>query len=92
MTQLTTIKRLAGQTVDILTQATSFPYTPTASLVGITAVNDGVDTVTIVVNNGEKDITINLTINARSGQWFFKTITSINITAGSTFQIQLIGG
>ena len=92
MTQLSIIKRLGGRTIDILTQASSFPYTPTATLVGIAAMNDGADTVTIVVNDGEKNITINLTTNGRSGQWFFKEITSINVTAGTTFQIQLVGG
>lgn len=78
-------------TYDIITQADSYPYIPEVQLVGIEAVNDGADTVTIVIDDGSKDITINITTNARTYSGYFQAIKSINVTAGTTFQIELRG-
>ncbi|MCP3685568.1 MAG: hypothetical protein GY861_23200, partial [bacterium] len=41
----------------ILTQADSFPYTPSIDIIGIGIANDGGDTLTVVVNDGLSDIT-----------------------------------
>jgi hypothetical protein len=74
---------------DILTELTAYPYTPPVDLTGISIANDGGDTVTVVVNDGERDITINCTTNNRTYEADFRAITSINATAGTTFQIEL---
>jgi hypothetical protein len=76
---------------DVLTESDSYPYTPTVPLSGIGIVNDGGDTVTVVVNDGTKDITINCTTNNRTYQGSFTNIASINVTAGTTYQIELKG-
>lgn len=75
----------------VLTQADSFPYTPPegVQLTGIAIVNDGNDTVTVVINNGEENVTVNCTINSRPYDADFKAIKSINVTAGTTYQIEL---
>ncbi len=74
---------------EILTQADSFPFTPTVDTKGIGIVNDGADTVTVVVNDGTNDITINCTVNSRNYSGYFETVASINVTAGTTYQIEL---
>ena len=74
---------------DVLNQADSYPYTPDAQLTGIAIVNDGNDTVTVVIDNGDRDITINCTVNSRVYSADFDAIKTIDVTAGTTFQIEL---
>ncbi|MBW1853104.1 MAG: hypothetical protein JRJ00_00225 [Deltaproteobacteria bacterium] len=74
---------------DILTQATSFPYTPTVNTRGVAISNDGEDTVTAVINDGIKEHTINCSILNRNYTGSFERVISINITAGTTYQIEL---
>ncbi len=81
--------RVKKPVYDILTESSSYPYTPTDELSGISIINDGSDVVTVVLNDGEKDITINCTVNGRAYDGDFKAIKSINVTAGSNYQIEL---
>ncbi len=74
---------------DILTELTSYPYTPDMEISGISIVNDGSGTVTVVVNDGTRDITINCTENGRSYDGDFRSIKTINVTAGVNYQIEL---
>lgn len=74
---------------DILTQADTFPYTPPLNTRGIAISNDGTDTVTAVINDGNKNITVNCTTLNRNYSAQFDRVVSINITAGTTFQIEL---
>jgi hypothetical protein len=74
---------------DILTNADSFPYIPPVDLTGIAIVNDGTDILTVIVNDGEKDIEIRCTIASRAYEADFRAIKSINVTSGSIFQIEL---
>ena len=83
------IERVGKPVYTVLTQAEIFPYFPPVNLSGISIVNDGNDTLTVVINNGEKDITINCTLYSRAYEGDFKAIKSINVTAGSVFQIEL---
>ncbi len=74
---------------NVLTQTTSFPYTPEVQLSGLAIVNDGADTVTVVVDDGFRDITINCTTNSRSYDADFRAIKTIDVTSGTTYQIEL---
>ncbi len=76
---------------EILTESTSYPYTPSDDISGISITNDGTDTVTVVVDTGNKEITIKCTIYGRSYDGDFKSIKSINVTTGTTYQIELRG-
>ena len=76
---------------NVLTQADSYPYTPTEQMTGLSVANDGADTVTVVVNDGTNDITINVTTSNPNYDANFKAIRSINVTAGTTYQIELRG-
>jgi len=74
---------------NVLTESTSYPYTPAVQLAGVAIANDGADTVTVVINDGDNEITINCTTSNRSYEGNFKAIKTINVTAGTTFQIEL---
>ncbi len=74
---------------DVLTEATVYPYTPPSEISGISIVNDGIDDVTVVINDGTRNITINCTTNGRTYNGDFRAIKTINATAGTTFQIEL---
>jgi hypothetical protein len=83
------IERVKKHVYDILDQTDSFPYTPPVQLAGLAITNDGNDTVTVVVSDGHRDITINCTTTNRNYDADFRNIISINVTAGSVFQIEL---
>ncbi|MCP4631768.1 MAG: hypothetical protein GY855_02500 [candidate division Zixibacteria bacterium] len=72
-----------------MTQADSFPYTPSIDIIGIGIANDGGDTLTVVVNDGLSDITINCTTSNRNYDADFRAVKSINVTSGTTYQIEL---
>jgi hypothetical protein len=83
------IQKVKKPVLTILTESDSYPYTPTEDLSGISIVNDGNDTVTVVVNDGLRDITIKCTTTGRNYDGDFRAIKSINVTAGTTYQIEL---
>jgi hypothetical protein len=74
---------------DILTEADSYPYEPPVSIGGIAIVNDNTDDVTVVISTDSKDITLNCTQYGRVYSATFDKINSINVTAGTTYQIEL---
>ena len=76
----------------VLNQASTFPYTPAVSISDISIVNDhATATVTAVIVAGGVSHTINCTQYNRSYEGTFKDFTSINITAGTTYQVELRG-
>jgi len=83
------IQKVKKPVYDILTQTDSFPYYPLVDLSGVAIQNDGNDTVTVIISDGLNDIIVNCTTNGRSYNADFKTIKSINVTAGTLFQIEL---
>lgn len=73
---------------DILNNTDSYPYAPDVAVSGVSIVNDGADIVTVVINDGDRDISLNvLPSNAYDGD--FKRVHSVNVTAGTTYQIEL---
>ena len=86
MTQL--LGHEARITNQVLNESTSYPYTPPPDTRGISLINNGNDTVTVVINNGITD----LTINCPAGGTYdgnYKKIVSINVTDGTTYQIEV---
>ena len=78
---------------EVLTQADSFPYTPSQKVYGVDIANDGNDTVTVVINDNTiaspNNITINCTTSNRTFSGDFREVAQINVTAGTTNQISL---
>lgn len=75
----------------IINQTASFPYTiPDSVQVNeISVCNDGADTVTVEIDTGNEVHTFNCTTNNRGYDAHFDGIKSINVTAGTTYQIEL---
>ena len=80
------IQKVKKPVYDILTQTDNYPL---VDLSGVAIQNDGNDTVTVIISDGLNDIIVNCTTNGRSYNADFKTIKSINVTAGTLFQIEL---
>ncbi len=72
----------------ILNQTDSYPFVPDVQIDGVGMTNDGEDTVTVVINDGETEHTINL-VERKAYSANFKAVKSINVTSGTTYQIEL---
>ncbi len=83
------LRKVRQPVYNILTESDSYPYTPPVQLSGLSIVNDGSDTITVEVYDGTNTITINVTANGRSYDADFRAIKTIDVTAGTTFQIEL---
>jgi len=76
----------------VLNEGSSYPYTPAVPISDISVVNDHATVaVTVEVVAGGVTHTINCTQYNRSYEATFKDFTSINVTAGTTYQIELRG-
>ncbi len=84
-----TIQKVKKPVYAVLTESDSYPYTPEVDIIGIGIANDGDDTLTVVINDGNSDITINCTANNRNYDGDFRAIKTINVTAGTLYQIEL---
>lgn len=89
------VKSGTNPVIQILTEATSFPYLKTTlgrDITGISIVNDHatVAVTAVIIANGVT-YTINCTQYNRNYTADFEDITSINVTAGTTYQIEVRG-
>ena len=88
MTQGTRGARSSTNVLKIINESATFPYTLAFRATSLFVSNDGVDVVTISVVTPDQTESIRLIVG-KSGSFFFgKPITSVNVTAGTTYQIE----
>ena len=86
------LKGVSLVTIDVIDQTESYPYTAPAGTLAVSVANLGADTVTVEFVSAAGTFEVDLTTDVRVYDGYFDGLDTVNVTAGTTYQIEFLKG